>query len=103
MEASLGISEVKARLAAVCDQAAQGEVIRFTRRRGNRVETFELRRVESARRRLGSWQDKFSEAELESLTAPLSDEELAHMNRCKPFGDSSLYRLSAAIHWACIR
>ncbi len=80
MQTPFGISEVKAKIAAICNQDAQGEVIRFTRRRGNRVETFELRRVESARRQLGNWQDKFSEAELESLTTPLSDKELAHWN-----------------------
>jgi hypothetical protein len=80
MQAPLAISEVKAKLAAICDQAARGEVIRFTRRRGNRVEMFELRRVKSAKRRLGNWKDKFSETELESLTAPLTDDELAHWN-----------------------
>lgn len=80
MQENLGISEVKARLAMICDQASQGEVIRFTRRRGNQVETFELRRVKPVKRQLGSWKGRFNDAELDSLAAPLDDEELAHWN-----------------------
>jgi hypothetical protein len=80
METPLGISEVKAKLAKVCDQAAQGQVIHFTRRRGHKVETFEIRRVKSTKRQLGNWQGKFSEAELDSLAAPLTGDELAHWN-----------------------
>jgi hypothetical protein len=80
MNENLGISEVKAKFAAVCDRAAHGEVIRFTRRRGSQVERFELRRVAPAERQLGGWENKFSQAELDSLTAPMTDEELAHWN-----------------------
>lgn len=80
MQQSIGISEVKAKLAAVCDRAAKGEVIRFTRRRGSQLESFELRRVTSGKRQLGAWQHKLSADELESLTAPLNDEELKAWN-----------------------
>jgi hypothetical protein len=80
MNEPLGISEVKAKFAAVCDCAARGEVIRFTRRRGSKVESFELRRVTPAKRQLGGWRHKFSKTELDSLTAPMTDEERSHWN-----------------------
>ncbi|MES0872819.1 hypothetical protein [Sinimarinibacterium thermocellulolyticum] len=80
MTETIGISEVKAKLAAVCDRAAQGEVIRFSRRRGNRVENFELRCVADGRRTFGAWQDKFSKAQLDSLSAPLTKAELDAWN-----------------------
>lgn len=80
MNSPVGISEIKAKFAAVCDRAAKGEVIRFTRRRGSQVESFELRRVIEGKRQLGAWQHNFSEAELESLAAPLGDDELKHWN-----------------------
>lgn len=75
-----GISEVKARLAAMCDRASRGEVIQFSRRRGNRIERFELRRVTETKRQLGGWEGRLTEDELESLTAPLSEAELRDWN-----------------------
>lgn len=80
MHNPLGVSEVKAKFAAVCDRAAHGEVIRFTRRRGSKVERFELRRVTSGTRELGAWQHKFADAELDTLGAPLTEEERADWN-----------------------
>ena len=80
MHNPLGVSEVKAKFAAVCDRAAHGEVIRFTRRRGSQVEHFELRRLPSGKRELGAWRDKFSPEEMDALVAPMSDAEYADWN-----------------------
>lgn len=80
MQQPLGVSEVKARFAAVCDRAADGEVIQFTRRRGSRVERFELRRITPGLRELGAWQDKFSDQEMDELSAPMTEAERADWN-----------------------
>ena len=77
---NIGISEVKAKFAAVCDLAAQGEVVKFTRRRGSQIEEFELRRIAPKKRQLGSWTNDLSDKQLDTLTAPLTEKELAEWN-----------------------
>lgn len=80
MQEPLGVSEVKAKFAAVCDRAAHGEVIRFTRRRGSKIERFELRQITPGRRELGAWQGKFDDAEMDALSAPMTEQEQADWN-----------------------
>lgn len=76
MKENLGISDVKAKFSAICDQAADGEVICFTRQRGNRIEHFELRRAAPSKRQLGAWQGQLPAKAVDALSAPLTQEEL---------------------------
>lgn len=80
MTDSIGISDVKAKFSAICDRAAHGEVIRFTRRRGSHVEYFELRRSPTKTRELGVWRDKFTPEQIDELSAPTTDDELIDWN-----------------------
>lgn len=80
MVESLGISEVKAKLSAICDRAARGEAVRFARRRGNQVERFELRRIHECKRELGAWRGKLRQEEIDRLSAPLDEHGLAAWN-----------------------